>query len=156
MVECILLSAQESKTKTKPSKAGSFWREGMGGAEPPNNQNEAQQSGFVLERRNGGADAQTADNGKADIRRRSGASPFRRRPGVAQLVARLLWEQDAAGSNPVTRTKKEESPLGGSSFFIERQSRTCGIPFQIAARLCRRLRGTAAGSNPVTRTIKGL
>ena len=26
-------------------------------------------------------------------------------PGVAQLVARLLWEQDAAGSNPVTRTK---------------------------------------------------
>ena len=25
-------------------------------------------------------------------------------PGVAQLVARLLWEQDAAGSNPVTRT----------------------------------------------------
>ena len=27
-------------------------------------------------------------------------------PGVAQLVARLLWEQDAAGSNPVTRTKR--------------------------------------------------
>ena len=27
-------------------------------------------------------------------------------PGVAQLVARLLWEQDAAGSNPVTRTIK--------------------------------------------------
>ena len=26
-------------------------------------------------------------------------------PGVAQLVARLLWEQDAAGSDPVTRTK---------------------------------------------------
>lgn len=25
-------------------------------------------------------------------------------PGVAQLVGRLLWEQDAAGSNPVTRT----------------------------------------------------
>ena len=25
-------------------------------------------------------------------------------PGVAQLVARLLWEQDAAGSSPVTRT----------------------------------------------------
>ena len=46
------------------------------------------------------------------------------------------------------------SPLrGGSSFFIERQSRTCGIPFQIAGWLCRRLRGTAAGSNPVTRTI---
>ena len=27
-------------------------------------------------------------------------------PGVAQLVARLLWEQDAAGSNPVTRTSR--------------------------------------------------
>ena len=27
-------------------------------------------------------------------------------PGVAQLVARLLWEQDAAGSNPVTRTMR--------------------------------------------------
>ena len=25
-------------------------------------------------------------------------------PGVAQLVARLLWEQDAVGSNPATRT----------------------------------------------------
>lgn len=25
-------------------------------------------------------------------------------PGVAQLVERLLWEQDAAGSNPVTWT----------------------------------------------------
>ena len=24
--------------------------------------------------------------------------------GVAQLVARLLWEQDAAGSSPVTST----------------------------------------------------
>ena len=31
-------------------------------------------------------------------------------PGVAQLVARLLWEQDAAGSNPVTRTSSE-TPL---------------------------------------------
>ena len=26
--------------------------------------------------------------------------------GVAQLVARLLWEQDAAGSSPVTPTKR--------------------------------------------------
>ena len=25
--------------------------------------------------------------------------------GVAQLVARLLWEQDVAGSNPVTSTR---------------------------------------------------
>ena len=27
-------------------------------------------------------------------------------PGVAQLVARLIWDQEAAGSSPVTRTKK--------------------------------------------------
>ncbi len=27
--------------------------------------------------------------------------------GVAQLVARLLWEQDAAGSSPVTPTSRE-------------------------------------------------
>ena len=35
-------------------------------------------------------------------------------PGVAQMVARLLWEQDAAGSNPVTRTMGEslcDSPI---------------------------------------------
>ena len=25
-------------------------------------------------------------------------------PGIAKLVSRLVWEQDAAGSNPVTRT----------------------------------------------------
>ena len=36
-------------------------------------------------------------------------------PGVAQLVARLLWEQDAAGSNPVTRTTflRKTAYLGG-------------------------------------------
>ncbi len=37
--------------------------------------------------------------------------------GVAQLVARLVWDQDAAGSNPVTSTilnthKGLESPYG--------------------------------------------
>ena len=26
-------------------------------------------------------------------------------PGVAQLVARVVWDHQAAGSNPVTRTK---------------------------------------------------
>ena len=36
-------------------------------------------------------------------------------PGVAQMVARLLWEQDAAGSNPVTRTKQEVTRLIGKS-----------------------------------------
>lgn len=28
--------------------------------------------------------------------------------GVAQMVARLLWEQDAAGSTPVTPTTTEK------------------------------------------------
>ena len=38
-------------------------------------------------------------------------------PGVAQLVAHLLWEQDAAGSNPVTRATflGKTALLGGFS-----------------------------------------
>ena len=31
---------------------------------------------------------------------------LRSHPGVAQLVARVVWDHDAAGSNPVTRTTK--------------------------------------------------
>ena len=31
------------------------------------------------------------------------------------LVERLLWEQDAAGSNPVIRTTQRELPLVGGS-----------------------------------------
>ena len=34
-----------------------------------------------------------------------GIIAFAEYPGVAQLVARLLWEQDAGGSSPSTRTK---------------------------------------------------
>ena len=32
-------------------------------------------------------------------------------PGVAQLVARLLWEQDAASSSLATRTNRYKSEL---------------------------------------------
>ena len=37
--------------------------------------------------------------------------------GVAQLVARLLWEQDAAGSSPVTPTKKRNLTQWGFFFY---------------------------------------
>ncbi len=38
--------------------------------------------------------------------------------GVAQLVARLLWEQDAAGSSPVTPTKKTGRPSRTPCLFV--------------------------------------
>ena len=36
---------------------------------------------------------------------------------VAQLVARVLWEHDVAGSNPVIPTKKAQMPLRCLCFF---------------------------------------
>ena len=37
-------------------------------------------------------------------------------PGVAQLVARVVWDHEAAGSNPVTRTMKKEGTVGSPLF----------------------------------------
>ena len=37
---------------------------------------------------------------------------------VAQMVARLLWEQDVAGSNPVIPTKKAKTPFGDFAFLL--------------------------------------
>ena len=37
------------------------------------------------------------------------------------MVARLLWEQDAAGSNPVTSTKKTSKSFDFGVFFIDAQ-----------------------------------
>ena len=41
-------------------------------------------------------------------------------PGIAKLVSRLVWEQDAAGSNPVTRTTfpRKTAFLGGFSALL--------------------------------------
>ena len=37
-------------------------------------------------------------------------------PGVAQLVARVVWDHQAAGSNPVTRTKNPLKSLISADF----------------------------------------
>ena len=36
---------------------------------------------------------------------------------VAQLVARVVWDHDVAGSNPVIPTKKRQTDLFRLSFF---------------------------------------
>ena len=46
-----------------------------------------------------------------------------RYPGVAQLVARQLWELDAAGSNPVTRTIKRSCCIIAAALFLFHESR---------------------------------
>ena len=38
-------------------------------------------------------------------------------PGVAQLVGRLVWDQDAASSSLATRTKSPESACAESGLF---------------------------------------
>ena len=38
-------------------------------------------------------------------------------PGVAQLVARLVRDQEAVGSNPVTRTKNSPKLAGFGEFL---------------------------------------
>ena len=57
------------------------------------------------------------------------------------LVERLLWEQDAAGSNPVIRTTQRELPLAGGSLCV----------FLLPGWVCGSLRakqGACFGQNP--------
>ena len=73
-------------------------------------------------------------------------------PGVAQMVERVVWDHEAAGSRPVTRTKNR---VGCQPFpvFTMNACRTSGLVyFNLAARAARRSRRPTAGSNPVTRT----
>ena len=44
-------------------------------------------------------------------------------PGVAQLVARVVWDHEAAGSIPVTRTNAAEINLSGVSHMEKGESR---------------------------------
>ena len=41
-------------------------------------------------------------------------------PGVAQLVARVVWDHQAAGSNPVTRTKNPLKSLISVGFSYQK------------------------------------
>ena len=51
--------------------------------------------------------------------------------GVAQLVARDVWDVDAAGSNPVTPTNNPLKRLGFRGFFIPFQPFSLSIAIQI-------------------------
>ena len=49
--------------------------------------------------------------------------------GVAQLVARLLWEQEARGSSPRTPTTSEQSPLSSvSAVSLRLSAKTAPAP----------------------------
>ena len=63
-------------------------------------------------------------------------SLIRIHPGVAQLVARLLWEQDAAGSNPVTRTKQNALYREDTGRFLPLYSNNCCL--KVAFLNCRK------------------
>ena len=78
-------------------------------------------------------------------------------PGVAQLVARLLWEQDAASSSLATRTKKEGQHL--LSFFLlcgEIRTSECSCPVDSCPIPARRNRLPNLPNLPTrTRKVKG-
>ena len=78
---------------------------------------------------------------------------YHRYPGVAQLVERVVWDHEAAGSRPVTRTTSEQSPLCSDVFLCLWQKKTSSArslapPFQ--------LRPTSLGSQLVCRPAGGI
>ena len=44
---------------------------------------------------------------------------------VAQLVARMVWDHDAVGSNPIISTIKTVYPLGYAVFIFVNGGKTC-------------------------------
>ena len=42
----------------------------------------------------------------------------RKYPGVAQMVERVVWDHEAAGSRPVTRTKGPWNHNDSKAFFV--------------------------------------
>ena len=75
-------------------------------------------------------------------------------PGVAQLVARLVRDQEAVGSNPVTRTKNGRVTFVALPFFILNKDEPTASSFQSSAVRSYLRSGMTVGSNPVTRTKK--
>ena len=61
-------------------------------------------------------------------------------PGVAQMVARLNGVQEAAGSNPVTRTTSEQISLCSDVFLCLRQKRRHPLRYICSASQIRSLR----------------
>ena len=82
-------------------------------------------------------------------------------PGVAQLVARLLWEQDAGSSSLPTRTKNPNAALAAFGFFFVGDSNFCrDLPVashrtspQVGAHFYFRSAGTKMQTSLPTRTI---
>ena len=52
---------------------------------------------------------------------------FHKNRGVAQLVAREVWDFDAAGSNPVTPTKSPRSSAPGGLFITNFDTSLAGV-----------------------------
>ena len=66
-------------------------------------------------------------------------------PGVAQLVARLVRDQEAVGSNPATRTRKTPETMRFQGFYFFACTRFCTRLLIFAANNFFECRGTIVG-----------
>lgn len=58
-----------------------------------------------------------------DHRQQKTKQPY---PGIAQLVARVVWDHQAGGSSPSTRTKNSSASVGVLLFLLSEGTRTRG------------------------------